>query len=90
MRSVTVNLPKAFSVRDDHEFTAHAHLVARMHPSLKVKPVAQGIHVNGGPTVFWGIVYHAEEIPNDDAVNEALVEAGFDTSHNGSQLGVHI
>lgn len=48
MNTVQIELPQAFSVRDVHEFTAHNHLLAR----LRVKPVAVGIHVNGGPTVY--------------------------------------
>ena len=90
MSTVRVELPKAFSVRDDHEFVAHSHLVARLNSKLKVKPVAQGIHVNGGPTVFWGLVYHVDHEPSEDEAKKALAEAGFDTSHNGSQMGVHI
>ena len=49
-----LNLPVAFSVRDYHEFQAHRDVLQRIHPDLRVGPVATGIHVNGGPTVYWG------------------------------------
>ena len=54
-----VQLPKAFSVRDEHEFYPMQHLMARLNPDLMVKQVATGVHVEGGGTVFWGIVYRA-------------------------------
>ena len=58
-----VQLPKAFSVRDDHEFFPMQHLMARLNPGLMVKQVATGMHVEGGGTVFWGIVYSATICP---------------------------
>ena len=58
-----VQLPKAFSVRDEHEFYPMQHLMARLNPELMVKPVATGVHVDGGGTVFWGIVYSARIRP---------------------------
>ena len=48
----TIELPKAFSVRDENEFTAFRHLMEKMNRGLLVTRVATGVHVNGGPTVF--------------------------------------
>lgn len=78
----TVELPKAFSVRDEHEFLPVQHLLARMHPELRVVRVATGVHINGGCTVFWGLVYLADRPPNRKQVEVALREAGFDFVHN--------
>ena len=58
-----VELPKAFSVRDEHEFLPIQHLMARLNPKLRVKEVATGVHVNGGGTVFWGLVYLNDKPP---------------------------
>ena len=77
-----VQLPKAFSVRDEHEFYPMQHLMARLNPDLMVKQVTTGVHVEGGGTVFWGIVYTAENPPNRQQVEDALREAGFDFKHN--------
>lgn len=77
-----VELPKAFSVRDDHEFFPIQHLLARLNPALKAVAVATGRHVNGGPTVFWGLVYQQNQPPSRKAVEAALSEAGFDFGHN--------
>ena len=52
-----VELPKAFSVRDDRELTLIQDLVAQLNPKLLVVQVATGLHVNGGCTVNWGLVY---------------------------------
>ena len=49
-----VELPKAFSVRDKHEFLPIQHLLGRMNPKLVVKQAATGVHVDGGGTVVWG------------------------------------
>ncbi len=77
-----VKLPKAFSVRDEHEFYPMQHLMARLNPDLMVKQVATGVHVEGGGTVFWGIVYWGENPPSKQQVEDALREAGFDFNHN--------
>ncbi len=77
-----VKLPKAFSVRDEHEFYPMQHLMARLNPDLMVKQVATGVHVDGGGTVFWGIVYSGGNPPNKQGVENALREAGFDFEHN--------
>jgi hypothetical protein len=77
-----VELPKAFSVRDEHEFFPIEHLAARLNPSLMVKEVATGRHVNGGGTVFWGLIYLDGQPPSKKDVEIALREAGFDFAHN--------
>jgi hypothetical protein len=77
-----VELPKAFSVRDEHEFLPFRHQMARMNPKLIVKQVATGVHVDGGGTVCWGLVYLNGEPPSKQRVEIALREAGFDFAHN--------
>ncbi len=77
-----VELPKAFSVRDEHEFLPIRHLTARLNPKLTVKEVATGVHVDGGETVFWGLVFVKDEPPGKKNVETALREAGFDFVHN--------
>ncbi len=77
-----VELPKAFSVRDEHEFLPIQHLMARLNPQFVVKQVATGVHVDGGGTVFWGLVFLKSEPPSKKKVEMALREAGFDFAHN--------
>ena len=77
-----VELPKAFSVRDDHEFFPFRHLLARLNPKLTVVQVATGRHINGGCTVFWGLIYLEGHPPTRREVEAALKEAGFDFTHN--------
>ena len=77
-----VELPKAFSVRDEHEFLPIRHLLARMNPNLMVRQIATGVHVDGGETVCWGLVYLKGEPPSRTKVEVALREAGFDFVHN--------
>jgi hypothetical protein len=77
-----VELPKAFSVRDEHEFLPIRHVMARLNPKLLVKLVATGVHVHGGGTVYWGLVYLNGEPPSKQKVETALREAGFDFAHN--------
>jgi hypothetical protein len=84
-----VRLPKAFSVRDEHEFYPMQHLMARLNPDLMVKQVATGVHVDGGGTVFWGIVYSDKNPPSKQQVEDALREAGFDFKHN-MQTGIEL
>ena len=79
---VEVEVPKAFSFRDDHEIYVHQHLMARLNPRLRVEQVATGVHVDGGGTVIWGLVYLEERPPTADEVEAALEEAGFDLKHN--------
>ena len=76
-----IELPKAFSVRDAHEFLPVEHLLGRMNPKLTVRQVATGTHIDGG-TVFWGLVYSEGKPPGKKAVEAALREAGFDFAHN--------
>jgi hypothetical protein len=78
----TVELPKAFSVRDEHEFFPIQHLMNRLNPKLTVKQVATGVHVDGGSTVLWGLVFLTGEPPSKKNVEHALREAGFDFAHN--------
>jgi hypothetical protein len=77
-----IELPKAFSVRDEHELLPIQHLLARLNPKLVVRQVATGVHVNGGGTVLWGLVYWKGEPPSKKKVELALREAGFDFAHN--------
>jgi hypothetical protein len=77
-----VDLPKAFSVRDENEFYAFQHLMTRLNPKLVVKSVATGVHVNGHCTVYWGLVCLAGQPPEKKEVEAALKEAGFDFVHN--------
>jgi len=77
-----VELPKAFSVRDEHEFLPIQHLMARMNSQFVVKQIATGVHVDGGGTAFWGLVYLKSEPPSRRKVEMALWEAGFDFVHN--------
>ena len=77
-----IDLPKAFSVRDEHEFYAFQHLMARLNPKLLVKQVATGVHVDEGCTVHCGLVYLDGQPPSKKEVEAALTEAGFDFGHN--------
>jgi hypothetical protein len=77
-----VTLPKAFSVREEQEFLPIQHLMTRLNPQLLVKEVATGVHVDGGRTVRWGLVYLNGEPPSKKKVEMALREAGFDFAHN--------
>ncbi len=79
---VKIDLPKAFSVRDEHEFLPIRHLMSRLNPSLVVKQVAVGVHVDGGGTVLWGLVFLKGEPPSKKKVELALRDAGFDVVHN--------
>src|SRR5664279_3095126 len=77
-----IELPKAFSVSNDHEFFPFQHFMARLNPKLMVEQVATGKHVDGGCTVFWGLVYMDGQQPSKAEVESALKEAGFDFRHN--------
>ena len=81
MQSV-IQVPKAFSVRDEHEFFPIQHLLGRLNPKLVVTQVATGMHVNGGCTVFWGLVHDEEQKLTRKDVETALREAGYDFAHN--------
>jgi hypothetical protein len=77
-----VELPKTFSVRDEHEFLPIQHLLGRLNPQLVVRQIATGVHVDGGGTVFWGLVYLNSEPPSKKKVEKALRQTGFDFTHN--------
>jgi hypothetical protein len=80
---VPVQVPKAFSVRDDHEFYPIEHLMARLNPQLRVTQLTTGVHVGGGCTVFWGIIHFEGQKISQKELEIALKEAGFDFQHNG-------
>lgn len=77
-----IELPKAFSVREENEFYAFQHLLARLNSKLMVKEITTGVHIEGGCTVFWGLVYLDGQTPSKKEVEAALKEAGFDFVHN--------
>ena len=77
-----VELPKAIAVRDEHEFLPVQHLLERLNPQLTVREVVTGVHVDGGGTVHWGLVYLKGEPPSRKKMESALREAGFDFAHN--------
>jgi hypothetical protein len=79
---VAIELPKAFSVRDERELPLIQDLIARLNPKLLAALMAMGVHVNGGPTVHWGIVYLEGQCLSDDEIRGALEEAGMDFQHN--------
>jgi len=81
---VTVEVPKAFSVRDEHEFFPIQHLLARLNPKLMVVQVATGVHVNGGCTVYWGLIYQEGQKVSKTDIEAALKDAGFNFAQNGS------
>jgi hypothetical protein len=78
----TVELPRAFSVRDDRELPLIQDLMARLNPELLVVQVATGVHVDGGCTVTWGVIYLNGQPLTDKDVQAALEEAGLDLQHN--------
>jgi len=77
-----IDLPKAFSVRHENEFYTIQHLMARLNPKLVVTQAGTGVHVNGGCTVFWGIVHLDGQSPSRKEVETALADAGFDCARN--------
>jgi hypothetical protein len=78
----TIELPKAFSVSNESEFPIIQHLVVRLNPQLSAVQVTTGIHINGGSTVNWGLVYLDGQPPTEIEARDALAEAGFDFQHN--------
>jgi hypothetical protein len=78
----TIELPKAFSVREDRELPLIQELMARLNPKLLVTQVTTGVHVDGGYTVNWGLVYMDGQSLTDADVAAALKEAGLDAQHN--------
>ena len=79
---VNIHLPSAFSVHDENEFFAFQHLLARMNAQIRVAQVATGVHVNGGCTVYWGVVHHDQQVVTKDDIKQALAAAGFDFDSN--------
>jgi hypothetical protein len=79
---VSIDMPKAFSVREENEFYPIRHLMARLNPKLMVTQVATGIHVKGTHSVFWGVVYHEDKFPSRKDVEAALRDAGYDFTRN--------
>jgi hypothetical protein len=77
-----IDLPKAFSVRDENEVNPIQHLMARLNPKLVVRHVGTGRHVKGGSTVFWGVVCLDGQLPTKKQVETALRQAGYDFGHN--------
>ena len=78
----SIELPKAFSVRDDRELPLIQDLMTRLNPKLLVAQVATGVHIEGGYTVNWGLVYMDGQQLTDADVVAALKEAGLDAQHN--------
>ena len=81
----TIEIPKAFSVRDDNEFLAFKHLMARLNPQLRVQQIGLGLHVDHHYTVFWGLVSLEDQSLTQKEVDAALQEAGFDFEHTAAQ-----
>jgi hypothetical protein len=78
----TVELPIAFSVREDREIPLVQNVMTRLNPKLLVVQVATGLHIKGGYTVNWGLVYLDGQAVTDEDVRAALEEAGLDSEHN--------
>jgi hypothetical protein len=78
----TIELPKAFSVRDDREISLIQDLISRLNPKLLAIQVATGVHVDGGYTVHWGLVYLDGQPPTEEDLQAALKDAGLDVEHN--------
>jgi hypothetical protein len=79
---VVIELPKAFSVREERELPLVQDLMRRLNPKLLVTQVATGVHIDGGYTVNWGLVYVEGQPLTDGDVTAALKEAGLDSKHN--------
>lgn len=81
-----VRIPQAFSVRDENEFLAFEHLLARLNPQLRVKSIGVGLHVEGGYTVYWGLVYLEGQKVTAAEFDAALDDAGFHFQHSSANL----
>lgn len=79
---ITLELPLAFSVRDDHEISIIQDLVQRIDARLVVILAATGMHKSGGATVNWGVIHLAGPVPGESLIQAALQKAGFDARHN--------
>ena len=82
----TIQVPKAFSVRDDHEFLAFKHLMARLNPQLRVRQVGMGLHVDSGYTVFWGLVSFGGPAGGPRGVRRGPPRSGLDFDHHAAQI----
>jgi hypothetical protein len=82
----SVEIPKAFSVRDENEFVAFKHLMARLNPQLRISQVGVGLHVDGRYMVYWGLVHLEGQRFSRAAIEGALREAGFNFQHCARQL----
>jgi hypothetical protein len=78
----TIELPKAFSAREERELPLVQDLMTRLNPKLLVVQVATGVHIDGGYTVNWGLVYMEGQRLTDADVAAALKDAGLDAQHN--------
>jgi hypothetical protein len=85
-----VEVPKAFSVRDENEFLAFKHLMARLNPRLRVRQVGMGLHINTGYTVFWGLVSLEDQRVTPQEFRESLTEAGFDFEHSAGHVELEL
>jgi hypothetical protein len=81
---VPVEVPKAFSLRDENEFFPLQHLMARLNPDLMVKQITTGKHIHSGCTVHWGLVYLDGQELTEEETAAALEEAGFDFTKSSS------
>jgi hypothetical protein len=78
----SIKLPIAFSVSRDNELSMIQDILTRLNHELIVVQVATGLHIDGGSTVNWGLVYHNAQSPTEAEVRAALEEAGLDLQHN--------
>ena len=87
----SITTPKAFSVRDDHEFVAFKHLMARLNPQIRVTQVGLGLHVKGRHTVYWGLVHLEGQKIGKSELEQTLRDAGFDFNRGTPQVDfVHV
>jgi hypothetical protein len=78
----TIELPRAFSVRDDREFPLVRDLMLRLNSKLLIVEVGTGMHLTGDSTVHWGLVYLDGQRLTDKQVHDALADAGLDFKHS--------
>ena len=79
----TVVLPQAFSISDEHELLLIQHLLARLNPQIVAQLVTTGVHVDGGPTVHWGLAYLVRQPLTRRQVVTALEGAGLNVAFAG-------
>jgi hypothetical protein len=83
---ITIQIPKAFSVRDELEFIAFKDLMARLNPQLRIRQVGIGLHINGVYSVYWGLVHREGQRISRAEFEAAMREAGFNFKQSGRQL----